>query len=338
MSFRQKLDTKRLLNGAVILGAIALAWAVERPKKSAPPVMETYPTGWTVEPQAHPPEAGILRMRWPWWRAVLLETYEAMSRDRLLAVAAGVVFYALLAIFPAITVFVSSYGLFANAAAISEDLSLLANVLPAGGIAIVQEQIARIAAQPGGLSIGFAIGLALALWSANAGVKAMIDALNVIEGQDECRTFVRLNALSLAMTAGVIVFLLLDVGAVVAFPLVLSTFGLKDFSATTTCLIRCPLLLALMIGALTVFYRFAPCRPRASRGWFSPGAVIAALIWLAGSAALSFYLSNFADYNATYGSLGAAIGLMTWMWLSAVVVLAGAQIDTVIGRKLALRQ
>ena len=105
----------------------------------------------------------------------------------------------------------------------------------------------------------------------------MIDALNVIEGQDECRTFVRLNALSLTMTVGVIVFLLLAVGAVVAFPLVMSTFGLKDFTATATWLIRWPLLLALMIGALTVFYRFAPCRQGAPRGWFSPGAVIAAL-------------------------------------------------------------
>jgi membrane protein len=175
MSFRQKLDTKRLLNGAVILGAIALAWAVERPKKSAPPVMETYPTGWAVEPQAHPPEAGILRMRWPWWRAVLLETCEAMSRDRLLAVAAGVVFYALLAIFPAITAFVSFYGLFANAGAVQDHLSVLANFLPSGALTIVQEQIERIASKPSGLSVGFAVGFLIALWSANAGVKAMID-------------------------------------------------------------------------------------------------------------------------------------------------------------------
>ncbi len=145
--------------------------------------METYPAGWTVDPEADPPPAGILRMRWPWWRAVLLDTYEAMSKDRLLAVAAGVVFYALLAIFPAITAFVSSYGLFANAGAIQDHLSMLANVMPAGGITIMQEQIARIAAQPSGLSIGFAAGLLIALWSANAGVKAMIDALNVIEGQ-----------------------------------------------------------------------------------------------------------------------------------------------------------
>ena len=126
-----------LLNGAILLGAIALAWVIERPKKPAPPVMDTYPAGWTVDPEAVSAGAGILRMRWPWWRAVLLETYDAMSKDRLLAVAAGVVFYALLAIFPAITAFVSSYGLFANAGAIQDDLSMLANVLPAGGISII---------------------------------------------------------------------------------------------------------------------------------------------------------------------------------------------------------
>ncbi len=195
MSFRQKLDTRRLLNGGLVFGAIALAWVIERPRKPASPVMDSYPAGWTVAPEAHPPPVGILRMRWPWWRAVLLETYEAMSKDRLLAVAAGVVFYGLLAIFPAITALVSSYGLFAKPNAIQDNLSLLANVLPAGGISIIQEQIERIASQPSGLSIGFAVGLMIALWSANAGVKAMIDALNVIEGQDERRTFVRLNAL-----------------------------------------------------------------------------------------------------------------------------------------------
>jgi len=210
-------------------------------------------------------------------------------------------------------------------------------VLPAGGISIVQEQIARIAAQPSGLSAGFAIGLMLALWSANAGVKAMIDALNVIEGQDEERGFVRLNLMSLGMTAGAILFLMLAVGAVVAFPLVMSTFGLKDFTATTTWLIRWPLLLALMIGTLTLFYRFGPNRRSAPRSWFSPGAVIAALLWLAGSAALSLYLSKFADYNATYGSLGAAIGLMMWMWLSTIAVLLGAQLDAVIERKMPAR-
>lgn len=331
----QKLDAKRLLNGAVILGAIALAWAVERPQKPAPPVMETYPTGWTVEPQDYPPpEAGIFHMRWPWWRAVLLETYEAMSQGRLLAVAAGVVFYALLAIFPAITAFVSFYGLFANAGAVQDHLAVLANFLPSGGLTIVQEQIERITSKPSGLSVGFAVGLLIALWSANAGVKAMMDALNVIVRQNERRSFGRLNLLSLSFTVGAIAFVMLAVGAVVAFPLLMSAFGWKDFMDTATWLVRWPLLFALLAGTLMVFYRFGPSREVSPRWWLSPGALVAALLWLVGSASLSFYLSNFADYNAIYGSLGAAIGLMMWMWLSTIVVLLGAQLDTVIDRKL----
>jgi membrane protein len=264
---------------------------------------------------------------------VLLEIYQAMTANRLVAVAAGVVFYALLAIFPTITAFVSLYGLFADAGTIQNHLSLLSNVLPAGGLEIVREQILRIAGRPGGLGIGFVVGLVIALWSANAGVKAMIDALNVIEGHDEQRSFVRLNLLSLALTLGAIGFLLTAVGAVVAFPLVMSAFGWKDATNAATWLIRWPLLLAMIVAALAVFYRFGPSRRMPRRRWLTPGVVIASFAWLVGSAALSLYLSNFADYNATYGSLGAAIGLMMWMWRSAVVVLAGAQIDSVIERR-----
>jgi membrane protein len=131
---------------------------------------------------------------------------------------------------------------------------------------------------------------------------------------------------------------LLAVAAVVAFPLAMSTLGLKEFTATATWLSRWPVLLVLMMATLAVFYRFAPSRSGTADAdppprWITPGVVIAAVAWLLGSAALSFYLSNFADYNATYGSLGAAIGLMMWMWLSAIVVLMGAKIDSVIEKK-----
>jgi membrane protein len=335
MSFRQKLDAKRLLNGALLIGAIAAAWAVERSSKPQVPTVESYPAGWAVDPSEVRPRKLWLRARWTWWKAVLAETYDAMSKDRLLAVAAGVVFYALLAIFPAITAFVSFYGLFAPTASVQDHLSLLAGLLPAESIGILREQIGRIAAQPSGLSLGFVAGLAVALWSANAGVKALIDALNVIEGHDERRTFVRLNLLSLSLTLGAIVFLLMAVGAVVLFPLAMSAFGLKDFTDTATWLVRWPVLFVLVLGALMVFYRIGPNHVRSRRRWFTPGAAIAAVLWIAGSALLSFYLSNFADYNATYGSLGAAIGLMMWMWLSTVAILTGAQLDAVIERKLA---
>lgn len=330
MNLRDKLDAQRLLRGALLVGAIAAAWLLERREQ---PKLENYPSGWTVDPADVPPRAGWLPDQWAWWKDVAVETYAAMSKDRLTAVAAGVVFYALLAIFPTITAFVSFYGLFADAGTVQNHLSLLSNVLPADGLKIVHEQIVRISGQPSGLSIGFFAGLLVALWSANSGVKAMIDALNVIEGHEEGRTLVQLNLLSLTLTLGAIFFLLLAVGAVVAFPLVMSTFGLTHVFDAMTWLVRWPVLLVLVLAALAGFYRFGPNRRVKRRRWFTPGALIASIAWLLGSAALSFYLSNFADYNATYGSLGAAIGLMMWMWLSAVVVLAGAQIDTVIDRK-----
>jgi membrane protein len=266
------------------------------------------------------------------WKAVLLDAYHAMTRHRLVAVAAGVVFYALLAVFPAITAFVSVYGLFADSATVADHLSLLANVLPGGALDIVREQVGRITAKPTELGFAFAFGTALALWSANAGVKAMIDALNVVEEQEERRGFIMLNLASLTFTLGAIVFLLLAVGAVVAFPLIMSAFGLEQVAGTATWLLRWPVLLALSLGAFAVLYRFGPSRNDARRCWITPGTLFAALAWIAGSAALSLYLSKFADYNATYGSLGAAIGLMMWMWLSSVVVLAGAQLDCSIRR------
>ena len=122
--------------------------------------------------------------------------------------------------------------------------------------------------------------------------------------------------------------LLLAVGSVVAFPLVMSTFGLQAVTSTATWLVRWPALFIIVMLALSVLYRFGPSHE--NRRWriLTPGILFAALAWLAGSAGLSFYLSNFADYNATYGSLGAAIGLMTWMWLTTIVVLVGAELDS----------
>lgn len=327
MKLSHKLDLQRITTGAMLAGAIALAWFVERPARQSEALASAAaPPPGPLAPKTGVPSLRALCMSSGWWKRVLLDAYHAMNRHRLVAVAAGVVFYALLAIFPAITAFVSLYSLFADPATVGDHLSLLASVLPAGALGIVNEQVARITARPTELGFAFVGGTALALWSANAGVKAMIDALNVIEEHDEGRGFVRLNAVSLTITLGAIVFLLLAVGAVVAFPLAMSTFGLKEITSIAPWLVRWPVLLLLSFGALAVLYRFGPSH--SGRGaWITLGTLFAAVAWIAGSAALSLYLSKFADYNATYGSLGAAIGLMMWMWLSSVVVLAGAQLD-----------
>jgi membrane protein len=263
------------------------------------------------------------------WRDILWRTYVRSGEDRLLAVAAGVVFFGLLAVFPAITALVSCYGLFADPSTIGANLQTLALMLPEGSFQIVQDQIARVLDQ-GSTALGatFLFGLGLAIWSANAGVKAVIDALNVVDGEAEKRSFIRLNLLSLAFTSGGIAALLLMVGAVVAFPLVLDHLGLAPASRSIVNLARWPLLFAILLAVLGVLYRFGPSRRAARWQWLSVGALAASLLWIAGSSLLSWYLSNFGNYNATYGSLGAAIGLMMWMWMSAIIVLFGAELNS----------
>jgi membrane protein len=276
-----------------------------------------------------PPAAGRAS-----WKMILWRLYERSNDDRLLATAAGVVFYGLLAVFPAVTALVSSYGLFADPVTIGSNLQTLALMLPEGSFQIVQDQIARVLAQgSAALSGTFLFGLALALWSANAGIKAIIDALNVVHQVRETRSFIRLNLLSLALTAGGIAALLLMVAAVVAFPLAFDRIGLGPDSAFILGLTRWPSLFAVLLVALSVLYRFGPDRPAARWEWMELGTLAAAVLWIAGSAALSWYLSNFGNYNATYGSLGAAIGLMVWMWMSATIVLFGAELNSEIERQ-----
>jgi membrane protein len=277
------------------------------------------------------------------WRDIAWRVYAEFNNDRLLAVAAGVVFYGLLALFPAITALVSSYALFADVATVGQHLAFAAALMPAGAYGIVEEQITRIAQTGSGeLSVAFVIGLALAVWSANAGMKAMIDALNVIYGETEKRSFIRLNLLSLTITMGALAFLLLAIGAVVVLPLVFAWLGIEGIGQWAVAMLRWPAIMVVIALALAVLYRFGPNRREAQWKWLSAGAAVATLLWIAGSALFSWYLSNFADYNATYGSLGAGIGLMMWLWLTSIAILVGAEInaeiehqtarDTTVGR------
>lgn len=268
------------------------------------------------------------------WKRVMWGVYERTSQDRLLANAAGVVFFGLLAVFPAITAIVSCYGLFADPHTIGVNLQTLALMLPDGSFQIVQDQIGRVLAKGNTeLGVTFMFGLSLALWSANSGVKAVIDALNVAYEAQETRGFIHLNLLSLALTLSGIAALLLMVSAVVALPLALGHVGLAPESQIIVSLARWPFLFAMLLIALGLLYRLGPSRPAVRWQWLSVGAITAALLWIGGSALLSYYLANFANYTATYGSLGAAIGLMTWMWMSAITVLFGAELNSEIERQ-----
>lgn len=263
------------------------------------------------------------------WKRILARTYEEFNEDRLLALAAGVVFYGLLALFPAVTALVSSYALFADPATIGKHLAAIASVVPHDAYGVIDDQVTRIVTgATGKLSVAFVVGLALALWSANAGVKAMIDALNIVYGVRERRSFLALNALSLVFTTGGILVILLATGSVVVIPVVLSYLPFSGASAFAW--LRWPAMFVLLLLALAVLYRFAPDLSHPRWRWISPGATFAAFAWLAGSALLSWYFEAYANYDATYGSLGAVIGLMMWLWMSAIVVLFGAELNSVI--------
>jgi membrane protein len=263
------------------------------------------------------------------WKDILWRTYQQIGEDRLLAVAAGVVFYELLALFPAVTALVSLYGLFANASTISDHLSSLSGILPSSAVDIIHEQIVRLTSKGDTkLGFGFVVGLAVALWSANAGMKAIIDALNVVYEEKEKRGFIKLNFVSLAFTLAAIASLLLALGAVVVLPLFLNQLGLSGITNAIFRIGRWPLLFVLVMIGLALIYRLAPSRREPRWQWLTVGSVFAAAAWLGGSALLSWYLANFAHYDAAYGSLGAGIGLMMWMWVSAIVILFGAQLNS----------
>ena len=262
------------------------------------------------------------------WKDILWRVYAKFNDNRLLAVAAGVVFFGILALFPALTALVSLYGYFADASNIDQQVSALSEVLPGGAVDILHEEIKRLAAvHNSGLSFGFAFGLLFALWSANSGMKAIIDALNVAYEEKEKRSFIRLNLISLVMTLVAMVSVMLMIGSVVAAPIILAHVGLGGISKGLISLLRWPILFVLVVTGLAALYRYGPSRREPRWQWLSVGGVAATILWLVSSALFSWYIANFGHYNVTYGSLGAAMGMMMWMWISAIAILLGAQLN-----------
>jgi membrane protein len=269
-----------------------------------------------------------LQIPWRGWYDILWRTYREMNSDRLLSIAGGVAFFILLAIFPAITALISAYGLFFNTSAITNNLSLLNDVVPGNVLSIVHEQANRIVSNSGrALSTGIVVGILVSLWSAMSGVKAIIDALNVIYEQQEGRSFIKLNLVALVFTLAGFAAFLLAIAAIVVLPLVLSPIGLGSLTETLTRIGRWPVLLLVLLIGLAFVYRYGPHRRAARWQWVSVGSVFAAVTWIGASFLFSSYLTSFANYNATYGSLGAVVGLMIWLWISTIVVLLGAELN-----------
>ncbi|MBU6463581.1 MAG: YihY/virulence factor BrkB family protein [Bradyrhizobium sp.] len=263
------------------------------------------------------------------WKDVLLRLYTHIGDHRILALAAGMTYYSILAIFPALAALVSIYGLFSDPGTIAKHLDQLSSFLPGGAIDVAREQLMRVTSKGNqALGLTFVIGLAISLWSANAAMKSLFDTLNIVYGEQEKRSFVKLNAVSLVFTIAAIAFVVLALGAVVIVPVVLNYLSVSDFADLFVRIARWPAMFICLALALACVYRFGPSREAPRWRWITWGSAAATLCWLVASALFSWYAANFGKFNETYGSLGAVIGFMTWLWISAIVILLGAELDS----------
>jgi membrane protein len=262
-----------------------------------------------------------------WWD-IAKRTVSQVSEHRLMTEGAGITFYAILAIFPALAALVSVYGLVADPATVSGQLNALSGIVPGGGMDILGDELKQLVSAGGGkLGLGAIIGILVALWSANGGTKAMFDSLNVVYDEHEKRGYIRRTLVSLAVTLGTLVCVMVVMAAVVALPIALNFVGLGKVTDLLLRVARWPLLLVIVTVLLAVIYRYGPSRTEARWRWVSWGGAFAAIAWVLVSLAFSWYVAHFGSYNKTYGSLGAAIGFMTWIWISATIVLIGAELN-----------
>lgn len=306
------------------IGAVALISMLPRrnqvPHSMAIPAREAQGRGRGAEV---PEEISVSGLRDVFWRVV-----HEVSDDRVTLIAAGVTFYLLLAVFPALAALVALYGLVADPITISDHLREMAGLLPPGAFDMFADQIrALVERRASALGIAFFVGLAVALWSTHNGTLAVFDAMNIAYEEREKRSFTRLNLIALCFTLCAMLCAVVMATLVAAIPVVLTYFWLGEWKEHLALILRWPILLAIAAAAVMAVYRFGPSRAPAKLRWLTWGAVLTTTAWFAMSFGFSFYLENFANYNATYGTLGALVGFLMWTWLSVLILIVGAEVN-----------
>lgn len=262
-----------------------------------------------------------------WWD-ILTRVADNISRTNLSLIAAGAAFYGFLAIPSAFAALVSLYGLIFDPVDVELQIQGMRGVLPAETIGLLSQQLQSLTSRPQtALSVSFVTSLVVALWSARSATSSMITALNIAYDEEERRSFVKLQAIAVASTLAGILFALVSLALIAIVPAVIDILPLGAAGKTIAASIRWPLLLAAGMIGLAAMYRFAPCREEPRWRWVSWGAVGAAALWIAGSVLFSIYVGQFGSYDKTYGSLGAVVVLLLWLYLSAFAVLLGAQLN-----------
>jgi membrane protein len=260
------------------------------------------------------------------WKDIAYRVKDQVSRDNVSIVSAGVAFYLLLSIVPALAAAVAIYGLFSDPQAIARHVDALGGFLPGQAQELIRDQLTRLSETAGqALGIGALVGILVSVWSATRAMVAMMAALNIAYDEEERRGFVKLNLIALGLTVALVLFLAVALTLVAVIPVVLDIVGITGAAAVAVHLLRWPVLAVFLLLALAVLYRFAPDREEARWAWVSPGAIVGGLLWLLGSIGFSLYVSFSDTYEATYGSLGAVVVMMMWLFVSAFAIMLGAE-------------
>ena len=248
--------------------------------------------------------------------------------DQVALAAAGCGFYATLALFPAISVLVSVYGLAFDVQSVEQQLAVVRTLLPAPAYTLIDDRVHELVSQANDtLSISLVVGLIVAFWSASAGTKSVLSALNVAYDTVEQRSILAFQLTALAMTLCAVVAAVLAIAVLVFLPAVIAFVGLSDYSAALINALSMGLLVVLVGGTIALLYRYGPSRRPPPGQRIFAGAVLATMLWLGASVGLSYYVSHIATLGATYGPLGAVVAIMLWFYLTAYAVLLGAEVN-----------
>lgn len=262
------------------------------------------------------------------WKDIAFRLKDEISEDRVGLIAAGVAFYGLLALFPAITAVLAIGGLLVEPNQIINQLSALSGIVPEAVMNIITKQATEVAgSREGGLGLAALVGIALAIYSASKGMGSLMDGMNVAYDEKEERGFIRLKLETLGLTLFLIFGLLVAFSAMIGIPILLDALSFGAFAETAAGIAIVAIILALSLVGLAVLYRYGPSRDAPEFRWVSPGAIAACIIWLIGSAGFAFYVANFGSYNESFGALGGVVVLLMWLWISAFIVMLGAELN-----------
>lgn len=262
------------------------------------------------------------------WLAIAKGTKGNVDEHRTMLVAAGVAFYCLLALFPAITSLLAISGLVVDPDRVLSMLARLEGVVPSQALGIIQDQASEVASgNSGGLGLAAAVGLIIAIYSASKGVGSLIQGMNIAYEETEARGVIALTLTKLALTILIMIGIVLGLVVTLILPVLLSFLPATPFIEAIIKVSGWVILLVMTLVGLALLYRIGPSRPSAPFKWVTPGAVVAATVWIVGSAGFAFYVENFGSYNESFGTLAGAVVLLLWLWLSALAVLLGAEMN-----------